>query len=254
MCDQGKIETELGVPIPGQILPPELWAKTALKRLPAAGPLDWDALFGRQAPRVLDLGCGNGRFVLSSALRRPEIDHLGLDILPVVIRYATRRANQRGLWNVRFAVCGGHEFLERYVAPGTIAEIHVYHPQPYADTEKMLRRLVTPAFLAQVYRSLGPGGQFVIQTDNSAYWRFLTDTCPHFFVFSERGEPWPDSPEGRTRREIMARQKRLPIFRGWGVPRADLTAEQLEQLVSELPLPRFDAGRRRSPPRRRHRR
>ena len=81
------------------------------------GPLDLSALFGRSAPLVVDLGCGNGRFLLGSAVWRPALDHLGIDILPVVIRYATRRANQRGLtqypvrrqrrgsicWNTMFA-------------------------------------------------------------------------------------------------------------------------------------------------------
>ena len=90
-------ETDFGVPIPGKVLPPEQWAKTALKKLPPPGPLDWQALYGRIAPIILDLGCGNGRFVISSALRRPECDHLGCDILPLVIRYATKRANQRVL-------------------------------------------------------------------------------------------------------------------------------------------------------------
>ena len=82
-------ETDFGVPIPGSVLPPEQWAKTALKKLPPPGPLEWQALFGRTAPIILDLGCGNGRFVISSALLRPECDHLGCDILPLVIRYAT---------------------------------------------------------------------------------------------------------------------------------------------------------------------
>src|SRR5688572_15762611 len=109
-------ENDYGVPIPGKVLPPDQWAKTAIKRLPPPAPLDWPAIFGREAPVVLDLGCGNGRFLISSALRRPELNHLGLDILPLVIRYATRRANQRGLHHARLAVCGAHEFLEQYVA------------------------------------------------------------------------------------------------------------------------------------------
>ena len=62
MTDPGQIETELGVAIPGAILPPEQWARTALKKLPQEGPLDWESLFGRRSPIVLDLGCGNGRF------------------------------------------------------------------------------------------------------------------------------------------------------------------------------------------------
>jgi tRNA (guanine-N7-)-methyltransferase len=253
MTDFDGSESELGVPIPGAILPPEQWTKTALKKLPDTEPLDWSALFGRQAPLILDLGCGNGRFVISSALRRPEADHLGLDILPVVIRYATRRANQRGLRNVRFAVCGGHEFLERFVSPTTIAEIHVYHPQPYRDAEQVARRLIAPAFLALVHRSLVvPGGLFVIQTDNPAYWHYLATTCPRFFDFHEQTGPWPDAPQGRTRREIMARQKGLPVFRAWGLPRPELGSTQLDALVRDLPPPDFKAtaGRRRRPRRR----
>jgi len=241
MVEPGDVEYELGVPIPGVILPPDQWVRTAIKKLPAEGPLNWLAIFGRKAPIVLDLGCGNGRFVLASAVARPDIDHLGLDILPVVIRYATRRANQRGLANVRFAVCGGMEFLEKYVAPGTIAEIHVYHPQPYGDAQKIGRRMVTPAFLALVHRSLAVGGLLVIQTDNPSYWRYLAGILPRFFDFREQKGPWPDAPQGRTRREIMARGMKLPVFRGWGHPRPELDATALETLVAELPAPDFDA-------------
>src|SRR5271168_4538211 len=113
------IEEEVGVPIPGEILPEALWAKTALKRLPPSGPLDWPAIFGRVAPVVLELGCGNGRYTLQSGVARPERDHFATDILPVVIRYATRRANQRGLHNVRFAVKDAETFVGEYVAPAT---------------------------------------------------------------------------------------------------------------------------------------
>src|SRR5438034_5332146 len=163
MSERRHIEREFGVPIAGEILDPSLWTQTALKKLPP-GRLSWETLFGRQAPVILDLGCGNGRFLLGSAVWRPDHDHLGLDVLPVVIRYATRRANQRGLSNIRFAVCGAHEFLEKYVAAGSVAEIHCYHPQPYYDPSQVHRRLITPAFLALVHRRLAPGGQFFVQT------------------------------------------------------------------------------------------
>src|SRR6266699_6047340 len=116
------IEREFGVPIAGEILPQERWANTALKKIPE-GHLNWQELFGRQAPLVLDLGCGNGRFLIGSAVWRPEYDHVGVDVLPVVIRYATRRGNQRGLTNLRFAVADARSFLERWVIPGSVSEI-----------------------------------------------------------------------------------------------------------------------------------
>src|SRR5712691_5333667 len=107
------IEREFGVPIAGEILDPGQWTQTALKRLPAPGPLVWQEIFSRDAPVIVDVGCGNGRFLIGSAVWRPDLDHVGIDVLPLVLRYATRRANQRGLSNVRFAAIDGLALVER---------------------------------------------------------------------------------------------------------------------------------------------
>jgi len=235
----GPIEYELGVPIPGQLLPRSEWAKTAIKRLPAAGPLDWSAIFGRAAPVVLDLGCGNGRFTLMSALARPDFDHFAIDLLPLVIRYATRRANQRGLHNVRFAVKDVQTFMKQYVSPSSIAEIHLYHPQPYHDPRKAHLRVLTPRLLALVHGKLVSGGLFVVQTDNPDYWAYMTRILPSFFEFGPHPDSWPDAPEGRSRREILARQRGLTIFRGLAVRRDDLSQEAAASLAESLPLPKF---------------
>lgn len=233
------VEHEFGVPIPGRILPPEQWARTAIKRLPEEGPLDFAAIFGRSAPLVLDLGCGNGRYTLLSALARPDHDHFAIDVLPVVIRYATRRGNQRGLSNARFAVKDAQTFLSRYVADGAAAEVHLYHPQPYHDPRQAGRRLLAPAFAADVHRVLAPGGLFVIQTDNPDYWAYMTKLLPHFFHLEEHPEPWPDSPAGRSRREIIALQRGLRIFRGLARRRDEIDAADALALAHALPAPTF---------------
>jgi tRNA (guanine-N7-)-methyltransferase len=208
------------------------------------GLLDCEALFGRRAPIVIDIGCGNGRYTLHSAVTRPDYDHLAVDILPVVIRYATRRANQRGLSNTRWAVIGGRELLADHVPPGSVAEIHCYHPQPYYTPEEVPKRLITPEFLVLAHRALAAGGKLFLQTDHPAYWKYMRQVAPVFFEFTERDAPWPDSPHGRSRREIMARSKGLPIFRGEGRARTDLDLEQARSLAESLPLPMFDADRR----------
>src|SRR5207237_9204487 len=111
----------------------------------------------------------------------------------------TRRANQRGLGNIRFAAIDGHAFLSKYVAPGSVAEIHCYHPQPYYVPWEAERRLLTPAFLALVHRSLIPGGLFFAQTDNAGYWSYLRRVVPALFEFMEQPGPWADAPNGRRR-------------------------------------------------------
>lgn len=245
---QGKkrrqIEREFGVPIAGEILDPALWTQTALRKLPEQGRLNWEELFGRRAPVVLDLGCGNGRFLLQSAVWRPDHDHAGVDVLPVVIRYATRRGNQRGLTNLRFAVAHGRAFLERWVEPGSVAEIHCYHPQPFYDPRDIHKRLITPEFLALVHRSLVSGGRFFLQTDNPGYWRYMQAVVPVFFEWEERQGSWPDAPKGRTRREIIALRRRLPVFRGSGTAKHRLSAPEAVELAAALPPPVFDADRR----------
>lgn len=243
----GSIESEFGVPLAGVILPPERWAKTALKRLPENGALDFDALFGRSAPRVLDIGCGNGRFIIASAVRRPEVDHIGIDALPVVIRYATRRANQRGLSNCRLAVCDGERFLSQYCPPAQLAEIHVYHPQPYPRPEEYHLRLFSHDFLGLVHRALAPGGRLYVQTDNAGYWHYLQQVLSELMHFHEQDGPWPEDPLGRSRREIVARNKGLKVYRGWGQRRDELDEAAFAELCAKLPQPDFRAAHHRNP-------
>ena len=87
---------------------------------------------------------------------------------------------------------GAYEFLAQYVAPASVTEIHLYHPQPYRDSEKTHRRLLTPEFLALVHRSLVANGLVVLQTDNKAYWQYLCRIAPLFFNFEELSGLWSD--------------------------------------------------------------
>ncbi len=130
-------------------------------------------------------------------------------------------------------------FLRAYVSSSSIAEIHLYHPQPYHDWRRADRRVFTPRFLADVHRTMVPGGLFVVQTDNPDYWTYMTRVLPVFFDFREHPKPWSDAPEGRTRREILAKQRGLRIFRGEAIRRDDLSPESVSTLAASLPLPVF---------------
>jgi tRNA (guanine-N7-)-methyltransferase len=199
-------------------------------------------VFGRDAPRVVDLGCGNGRFVVASALARPDVDHLGVDLVPPAVRFASLRAGQRGLSNAKFAWGDAVEWILERAEPASLAEVHLYHPQPHFDRGKAGRRQLSPQVLLAVHRALVPGGLFVFQTDNPAFAAYARATVPALFSWRELPGPWPDAPRGRTLREIVARAKGLPIVRAEAT-RLDLADEEAARRAAGLPEPTFDANR-----------
>lgn len=230
----GAREFEFGVQFPGEVVPGDRWTRTGL-RDPGV-PFDAERIFGRRAPLVVDLGCGNGRYLIGSALARPGHDHLGIDVVQRVIDYAAHRANKRGLTNVRFVFADAVTWLHDRLAPDSADELHIYHPQPYYDPAEAGRRMLTPEFLDRAWKVLRTNGLLVLQTDNKSYWDYLLKAVPKHFDVTRVPGPWPDAPQGRSRREIIARQKGLAIFRMEARRR-----DALRAIV--VPRPDFNADR-----------
>lgn len=227
---------------PGAILHPSEWTRTRVSLGPRGRRLDWEATFGRTAGRVVDLGCGNGRYLIGSALLRPQLDHLGIELVPQALRMAVARAGERGLRNCKFAWGNASEFLRERVAPATLDEVHLYHPQPYFAEHQAERRQLTPEILLALWRALKPGGRFVFQTDSKAYWKYAGEIGPALFEWREHRGVWPDAPHGRTLREIRARAQGLHVWRA-SARRKDLDEGAAVRAVDSLPQPRFDANR-----------
>lgn len=239
------VEIDCGVPLPGQVLPRDRWTSTALD---AKKPFDWVKVFGRKARRVLDVGCGDGRSVIGSAVARPDVDHLGIELVGPLLERGIRGANRRGLTNVRFVAGDAVDWLFKKLDEDSLDELHAYHPQPYYDEAEVQLGMLTPEFFERAWTVLRPGGRLVFQTDDKPYGRYLLEAARKYFEADERKGPWPDAPQGRTRREIVARRKKRAILR--------VEARRREQpLAIDAPPPYFDPTRpglrRRRPKRKR---
>jgi tRNA (guanine-N7-)-methyltransferase len=190
--------------------------------------VDFSWPFARTAPRVVDLGCGDGDYLLAAALARPERDHVGIDLLRPVIERASREAERRGLSNLRFLAGDAVAWLRGAEA---LDEIHVYHPQPYVDPAEVHLGMLSPAFFESAWRALKPGGLLVLQTDERRYGKYLLEAARKHFDPRTLEAPWPDGP--RTRREKTAQRKRLRILR--------IEARRREApLKADAPPPYFD--------------
>jgi tRNA (guanine-N7-)-methyltransferase len=181
---------------------------------------DWTAVFGRVAPRVLDVGCGDGHYLLTAANAHPERDHVGIEVLAPLVAKGQAEAERRHLPNLRLLVGDAVQWLATQAHDHSLDEIHAYHPQPYFDPTVVGLGMLSNEFFADCWRVLRPDGVLVLQTDSRPYAKHLLAAAHKHFVVEVVPGLWPDAPQGRTRREEVALRKKLTILRAVARPRA----------------------------------
>jgi tRNA (guanine-N7-)-methyltransferase len=135
----------------------------------APQPLDFDRIFGRCAPRVLEIGFGMGDATAQIAAALPATDFLGIEVHEAGVGALLKRIGEEGLANVRIVRHDAVEVVERMIAPGTLAGIHVFFPDPWPKKRHHKRRLLQPAFVALLASRLAPGGRLHCATDWQPY-------------------------------------------------------------------------------------
>ena len=132
-------------------------------------PPDWDAVFGRAAPRVLEIGFGMGAATAAIAAARPETDFVGVEVHEPGVGALLRLIGEQGLDNLRIVRHDAVAVLERMVAPQSLAGVHVYFPDPWHKKRHHKRRLIQPPFVALLASRLAPGGYLHCATDWEPY-------------------------------------------------------------------------------------
>ncbi len=131
----------------------------------APTPVDWDAAFGRHAPRVLEIGFGMGQTTAEIAAAQPERDFIAVEVHPPGVGNLCNLLEERALANVRIVMHDAVEVLEHMVAPGTLAGVHIYFPDPWHKKRHHKRRLIQPPFIALAASRLASGGYLHLATD-----------------------------------------------------------------------------------------
>lgn len=132
---------------------------------PPTGTLDLDAVFGRRAPRVLDIGSGMGDTTARLAALHPENDYLALEVHLPGVGALVRRAAAEGLHNLRVLRADASDVIARRLAPQSVDEAWVLFPDPWLKRRQHKRRLVNAAFARALARVLKDNGRLFIATD-----------------------------------------------------------------------------------------
>ncbi|HET9517665.1 MAG TPA: tRNA (guanosine(46)-N7)-methyltransferase TrmB [Actinoplanes sp.] len=131
-------------------------------------PLDLDVLFGRVAPRVLEIGFGMGEATAAMAVADPGRDYLGIEVHTPGVGNLLAYVGDFGLTNVRVAVGDAMQLLHR-LAPASLDAVHVYFPDPWPKARHHKRRLIQPANVALLCERLRPGATLHCATDWAHY-------------------------------------------------------------------------------------
>jgi tRNA (guanine-N7-)-methyltransferase len=132
--------------------------------------LDAEALFGRSAPLVLEIGSGMGDATAAMAAADPDRDYLAVEVHVPGIASLLSHIETRGLRNLRIARGDALDLVARMLPPDRLAAVHVFFPDPWPKLKHHKRRIVAPPHVALLRSRLLPGsGVLHCATDWAPY-------------------------------------------------------------------------------------
>lgn len=132
-------------------------------------PLDLAQTFGRRAPAVLEIGFGMGGATAQIAATLPDHDFIGVEVHTPGVGALLKLLGEQRLTNVRIVQHDAVEVLDKMLAPGSLAGVHIFFPDPWHKKKHHKRRLIQPAFVQQLLTRLAPGGYLHCATDWQDY-------------------------------------------------------------------------------------
>ncbi len=128
-----------------------------------------EAVFGRHAPTVLEIGCGMGETTAAIAAAHPETNYLGIEVHTPGVGSLLKLIDKQGLANLRLIQHDAVEVLRRMIAPASLDGVHIFFPDPWPKKRHHKRRLVQTDFTALLASRLKPGGYVHLATDWEEY-------------------------------------------------------------------------------------
>ena len=185
--------------------------------IPYAGTaLDFDAAFGRRAPRVLEIGCGMGETTAAIAQAHPEQDYIAIDVHTPGIASLLRRIEAQHLTNLRVIAHDAVEVLAAMIPNASLARVHVFFPDPWPKKRHHKRRLLKAPFVAALAQRLVPGDTLHIATDWEDYAQEILATCAAEPMLVNAAADFSPRPADRPLTKFEARGLRLG-HRVWDV-------------------------------------
>ena len=180
----------------------------------AHAPLDWQQVFDRAAPVVLEIGFGMGETTAEIAAAHPERDYVGIEVHAPGVGSLLREVDRRGLANVRVIRHDAVEVVDAMIPMDSLAGIHVFFPDPWPKQRHHKRRLLKPGFVHALALRLAPGGYLHAATDWPDYAEEMLANLGAEALLANTTAGFAPRPDSRPRTKFERRGTRLghPVF------------------------------------------
>jgi tRNA (guanine-N7-)-methyltransferase len=161
------------------------------------GSLDLVAAFGRNAPKVLEIGFGMGETTARIAQANPEIDYLAIEVHTPGVGGLLKKIRDLGLANVRIIQHDAVEVLEKMIPPASLDGVHIFFPDPWPKKRHHKRRLVQAPLAALIASRMRPGGILHVATDWEDYATQILDVLSAEPLLANTSDAFAPRPESR---------------------------------------------------------
>lgn len=176
---------------------------------PGDGPIDFEALFGRRAPVVLEIGFGMGHTTAEIAAARPETDFLGIEVYTPGVGSLLRHIEDDALNNVRIIQLDAVEVLKQRIAQASLAGVHLYFPDPWPKLRHHKRRLIQQPFIANLATRITPRGYLHCATDWEPYAQQMLQVLSAEPLLVNQADGFAPRPDWRPLTKFEQRGMRL---------------------------------------------
>ncbi len=180
-------------------------------------PENWNSLFSKKQPLVVDIGCGSGKFILQAALIKPNFNYIGIETRYKRLVKAAKKLEHNLLDNVKLLQRKINLLSEMFLE-NSLGKIFINFPDPWQKKKQQKHRLLTCSFFENTYKVLQENGICSLKTDHAEYFQFINDSLRKSSLFEtlEYSEDLQNSDYEidnlLTEFEMLFRKKKMPIY------------------------------------------
>jgi len=126
-------------------------------------------LLGNKNPLIVEIGSGNGHFLVDYAIMHPEKNFIGTEVLYGRARKFFKKVQNRNLKNLLVFRGDSRQFIWEFLYQEMVEEFIILFPDPWPKKRHHKHRLLKAPFIKMLHYRLVPGGEVSIATDFEPY-------------------------------------------------------------------------------------